>query len=190
MAHPDLTATTEELALWLAGLTEPCDAGHPLTDAYFAELGECYKCDGVNKVPVLPWLREPCPCPSYCVRYRDFPDDQDWRMCRACGIRQRPGEPYGDLGHHGYWCENCQGRNWVPEQGREVVQDAMVKDGWTLEITEHPATLACTENQERQICTEHRNVLFYRFDRGREMSGEDSDDWRAAVKAMKAAGYG
>ena len=79
----------------------------------------CSKCAGTGKVPLLnpELVRKPCPCPPYCVPYSASPDDQDWQMCGACQTtRIHAMGALNDIlmGHHGVWCENCQGRNWVP----------------------------------------------------------------------------
>ena len=76
-----------------------------------------------------------------------------------------------DLGGHDKTC--CQGRGWMPKQGRDALHDAMLKAGWYSEI--HQA--------------KDRFVMFYRSTQRSGITGEGADDDLAAVKAMKAAGH-
>jgi len=70
-------------------------------------------------------------------------------------------------------CPKCHGREWLPKQGRDALHDAMHKDGWDYDVYQR----------------EFRNVAFYKLDGRKCILGKDTDDWLAAVKAMKAAGY-
>jgi len=107
-------------------------------------------------VPVLPDLREPC-------RYNR---------------RHEPGPYYPELSLS---CPNCQGRNWRPKQGRDVLYTAMEKDGWGYDI--------------HQTRGGYRQVNFYkdgpldRYQHSHILNGKAADDHMAAVNALQAAGY-
>ena len=104
-------------------------------------------------VPVLPGLREPCGCPV--------------------SIDKRKG-----------WVSpcRCQGRGWVAKRGRQDVQDAMIADGWELDIYQY--------GRERLVRFSNYMLkvpyLGYRY---YDWVGEDADDWVAAYKALRAAGF-
>jgi len=115
-------------------------------------------CGGTGKVPVLD-LREPCPCSIYTAQ-----------TCEPCW-------QYGAIGH-GAHCLNCQGRDWLPKQGRDALYAAMAKDGWKRETAHDPFA-------NRGWC---RFWKFSGIGLTTMLTGEDADDWQAAVKAMRAAG--
>jgi len=145
------TMTPAEALLWLAELEKKC----PLVE-------------GAMSLPF---------CESHCMCEHHKP----WR-CEVChGTGKVPVLPdlrepcpypmphsRGNDAH-----ANCQGRSWLPKQGRDALYDAMLKVGWYYEI-----------HQDKE-----RFVLFYRSTQRSGITGEDADEWLAAVKAMKAAGY-
>ena len=172
-----LTMTQADALIWLAGLEKDCPCQDPEVKARNAQRTYvCGLCHNTGKVPILD-LREPCPCPPYCVAYISSSDDQDWRRCDACSGSHGTS---GVMGVHGPWCENCQGRNWFPKQGRDPLFGAMEKDGWGYTI-----------RQTRMW----REVFFSKegpndsYGHPCMLHGKDANDWQAAVKALRAAGY-
>lgn len=162
----DEPMTAQEVLLWLAGLETDCPNNHALlgstTEGVPVPIVLCASCYGTNRVPVLPDLREPCPNQQATTLV-----DSHNRI--EHGVYQ-----------HKEWlvCTTCQGRTWVPTQGRQAVQDGMVKAGWDLHISHY-------------ALTQHREVSFFRFGpKHEEIQAWDADDHIAAMKAMKAAGYG
>ena len=160
------TILTQEAALaWLAGL-ERITCGYPDAPRCWCPEGDC-PCHSLSfaevhgKVFVLD-LREPCSCAI-------------WRpgLAYPCDVCRRLGTFY-----HGQDCTNCQGRNWIPKQGRDALHQAMRQDGWYYNIFQ----------------TNTRRVIFWRWGEARppvltEISGSDSDDHMAAYKALLAVGY-
>ena len=148
---PEQTETMPhaEALLWLAGLTKTCECG-----------GEgCEGCSGQGVRYVLD-LRLPCPCATKLIDFR----------CQFCleAVRHAARiEGALDSSIHSSDCTPCQGRNWLPKQGRDALHEAMHKDGWSSTITETPQS--------------GRHVIFYKG----LWVGSDVDDWLAAVKAMK-----
>ena len=161
--------TRAEALLWLAGLEEPCHC-----NACTGSRGN--RCNGTGKAPLLPELREPCPCQDYLVGNSD-----DWRICRACTSRQT-GISVGPSAH-GEWCLKCQGRNWVPKEGKTALHAAMQADGWYYSIQQWP-------DGERVVFFSkwdgHRPLTRYVKNR---FEGKDADDWIAAQEALRAAGH-
>jgi len=86
-------------------------------------------------------------------------------------------------GRHEHVCNRCQGRTWLPKQGWDALHTAMNKVGWRSEIYAH----ASAPDDGKRL------VVFYRPTDSDSYYGpsvgRDSDDWLAAVKAMKAAGF-
>ena len=107
----------------------------------------------------LPDLREPC------------------LSCHATGIVETSHPLLSKDDRFLVQCGGCQGRNWLPKQGRDALHDAMEKAGWDLHL--------------HQLADDDiRNVRFVRKSQARELlEGIDSDDHLAAAKAMKAAGH-
>jgi len=147
------TMTRAEALPWLASLEKNC------SDCIGLGTCACIVCFGTGKVPVLPDLREPCPCPIYV-----------YQTCEPCW-------QHGAIGH-GVHCLNCQGCNWLPKQGRDALFEAMEKDGWGYEIVQ-------LAEGERPATSGTRSVTFSKS----FMVGSDADDYLAAAKAMKTAGY-
>ena len=140
---------------WLVALDQACqcnrDVGRCCGPCGVCSSGEC--CFGMNMVPVLPGLREPCGCPV--------------------SIDKRKG-----------WVSpcRCQGRGWVAKRGRQDVQDAMIADGWELDIYQRGRErLVRFSNYMLQV-----PFLGYRY---YDWVGEDADDWIAAYKALRAVGF-
>lgn len=74
---------------------------------------------------------------------------------------------------------HCAGRGWIPKQGRDALHNAMQEMGWEYCVF------------SRTKLDAERTVRFYGYNRIKhclELAGKDSDDWLAAVKALKAAG--
>jgi len=71
-------------------------------------------------------------------------------------------------------CPTGECPGWLPKQGRDALYAAMEKDGWDYFISRKQAG---------------RSVLFIKPIGGDWAQGEDTDDWRAAAKALRAAGY-
>lgn len=148
------TMTQAEALDWLAGLEQPCPDCH-FQGERVQEYQLCTRCGGNESglVPVLD-LREPCNCWCHTAPLACCSDltDKCWR---------------------------CQGRLWIPKQGRDALHQAMHKDGWNREsrwiVGEEPLT----------CFTQHRPD-----DKWRYAWGEDTDDHIAAVKALQKAGYG
>ena len=94
-----------------------------------AEQQQC-DCNGIGKIPVLSAeiMRLPCPCPAYCVAYVDSPDDMDWRRCSACSKWRSKGIDV--MGEHGTWCDNCQGRNWIPTPDPWAMKVSLIRAGY------------------------------------------------------------
>lgn len=193
--HTRASMTPAEAQRWLVGLEKPCPVcqGTRVVGADFVGDRQgythscCQSCNGSGKAPVLPDLRGPCPCPPYCVAYKDSPDDMDWQRCSACS--QQRSKAKNLMGEHGDWCDNCQGCNWVPKQDDATLHQAMRKDGWSSLVLERPGYFRkvrfgrVPNNGFRSFCTYKVQFLKYPV-------GEDANDWIAAVKAQKAAGYG
>ena len=160
------TMAQAEARLWLASLEKDCPGVYntqiskrlapcmTLNPGWWKTEGPPWThdvdpCHGTGKVPVLD-LREPCP--------------QINRL-----------DKYGYPHLTGLDISCCQGRGWLPKQGRDALFMAMDKDGWDC------ATESLGYGGAREI-------RFSRFVAGcGRIHGEDSDPWLAAVKAMKAA---
>ena len=139
--------THAEALLWLAALEKDClNTRYSHRTDGVGGLFPCPTCGGTGKVPVLPGLREPCPN----------------NINRGT-----------DRAHH-IGCPACQGHTWVPKEGRQAIQDAMVEAGWIYTIA--------------QLKTS-REVVFFKMlgnpPNERYACGEDADDWLAAIKAIK-----
>ena len=159
--------TPQEALHWLEGLKKPCPNCYPVPGVETYPIPHCKDCGGTGKVPVLD-LREPCPGSTTIISgsYR-YP-------CLINGFAwwKSNGPPFEGL------TDPCEGRGWIPKQGREALHEAMLKDGWYYTIYQ--------ENI--------RTVVFWRWVETRppvltEEGGSDSDDYISAYKAMKAAGY-
>lgn len=121
--------------------------------------------------PVLD-LREPCPCINLveaATRADGINHHYDSGGCRTCYVRNL----------HTSSCTSCHGTNWVPKQGRQAVQDAMLKAGWEMVLKASPDGL--------------RNIRFspnYSKATPQLLTRPwRDDDHIAAMRAMKAAGY-
>lgn len=111
------TLTNTELLVRIVEAEKDCDLceGSKVILVGEPDQDDCWECEGIGKVPILSpeLMRLPCPCPSYCVRYHDMPDDRDDRRCGPCGSHASFSMwDSSPLGKHGDWCENCQGRGW------------------------------------------------------------------------------
>ena len=106
------TKTNAQLLLQIVSAEKECNAGHPLTDDYFKELGECYKCLGTNKVPILDpqLMRLPCSC---LVGYRNYTTSYKQSSNYAT-------------------CVDCQGRIWIPNPDPYTMREALHKAGFQL----------------------------------------------------------
>jgi len=163
------TITPAEALIWLASLEKECPChechGNPVIDTYLCQ-GRQLCCAGTSKVPVLD-LREPCPCYS-------LKND-----CWQCDKERRHSDTFEDHALrliHSQSCINCQGRNWLPKQGRDALFAAMHKAGWKYEIF---------QGEHLRLVTFFKGVNVLQA----IVRGQHSDDGQAAVKAMKAAGY-
>ena len=123
--------------------------------------------------PVLD-LRDPCPGVHNVVTGHLSPcfSDWDWWWFNA-----PPSE--GDKDQ----CDDAVG--WVPKQGCQALQDAMVKGGWSYSITQIPPTSYGAQGRVVHFWKdmEDANRLLV------SVGSNDANDWLAAMKAMKAAGY-
>jgi hypothetical protein len=161
---------------WLAKLEKDCDCWHVIdrNEGRTATIRKapdlsCSNCGGTGKAPVLPGLREPCPNFEATKKYT-IGSGWTWETCQDR-------EAYCLAGK-----DECHGQGWTLIQDRQAIQDAMVNDGWDMEI---------------HVTDHKRLVMFYRFDPyrpsekagGHEYIGDDADDHLAAVKALKRAGY-
>jgi len=165
------TMTPAEGLLWLASLEKKCPLTEGAVSFPFCESHclcehhkpwRCKLCGGTGKVPVLPELRKPCPNFN---AVENYVQGRGWTFI-SCTAR----EDYCRSGQ-----DACQGRGWLPKQGRDALFMAMEKDGWSYCVDQHGG---------------NRWVYFYRRnDSAHSIHGQASDDDLAAVKAMKAAGY-
>ena len=118
------------------------------------------RCGSSGKVPILSpeLMRLPCPCPSYCVRYYDMPDDRDDRRCGPCGSHASYSMwDASPLGKHGDWCENCQGRGWGTNDDPWAMKKSLrlagfylVEDSVLLKSMETPWFASCWRCVEDQ----------------------------------------
>ena len=172
------TILTQEAALlWLAGL-ERITCGYPDAPRCWCPEGDC-PCHSLSfaevhgKVFVLD-LREPCSCAI-------------WRpgLAYPCDVCRRLGTFY-----HGQDCTNCQGRNWIPKQGRDALHEAMHKAGWEVSFiwpSDSPAEYRYNkvrpgmEHHYWGGSSEEEQRVYY--------IGLDADPYLAAMEAMRAAGY-
>jgi len=69
----------------------------------------------------------------------------------------------------------CDGSGQLPKQERDALYRAMEKDGWGYSIHQTPRG--------------YRQAGFYKDGLSPSLVRHDSDDWLAAVKALRAAGY-
>ena len=91
--------------------------------------------------------------------------------CSACNGVTKP--CYVD-GLHEHVCDKCKGRPWLPKQGRDALYEAMEKAEWDYLVSQRGGV---------------RCVRFFKVVNNNWAQGEDADDWRAAVRALLAAGY-
>jgi len=156
-----ISMTPAEALLWLAGLEKDCDT-----------------CKGTKRRHYLTGWRE-----------RDTqPQMYDCDICHGTGkvpvldlrepclvkhlITSEWRTDWSDK--RSATCAEVGCRGWLPKQGRDALYAAMEKDGWDYFISQKQTG---------------RSVLFIKPIGGDWAQGEDTDDWRAAVKAMQAAGY-
>ena len=153
--------THQEALEWLAALEDEC---HKCLGETIYYTTPCDLCHGIGKMAVLD-LREPCPCLAFIET-----DEDDWTQWPHCAFKG----PCFRKAKHGTDCENCHGPGWRPKQGPTAVQDAMVKAGWEARMVRRG---------------DWKRIRFWQ--QGPPWaSGDDADDAIAAMKAMKAAGYG
>ena len=170
------TILTQEAALlWLAGLERVCDqcGGIGYIDMEDGPHKGRHKCCGTGKVFMLD-LQEPCPCVMWQPGMAD--------PCKTC---QQTG-----TNHHGQDCTVCQGRNWIPKQGRDALHEAMHKAGWEVSFiwpSDSPAEYRYNkvrpgmEHHYWSGSSEEEQRVYY--------IGLDADPYLAAMEAMRAAGY-
>lgn len=171
------TMPPNEALLWLAKLEKSCLAcrgsGSEATGTTYGGQHEqvaCSICGGSGKVLVLPDLREPCPGVVNIAWVEEhlpcMTNDPGWWK------NTPPNE--GDI-------DPCHGTGWVPKQGRDALYQAMNNAGWYMTLITRPKAGYKGESL--------RYVYFWN-DEGRHAGGGDADDYLAAVKALKEAGYG
>jgi len=135
------------------------NSGKWIEDAQF-----CKTCNGSNliKVPVLD-LRESCP--GVTTRFGGW---------KPCSLRYQDGsQPLLD-GE----TDACQGRGWLPKQGRDALFAAMEKAGWNYTIEQIQGRYTVGFFQYRHIPNKPGNLR-----------GTDANPWLAAAKALQAARY-
>ena len=154
--------TRQEALEWLAALERPC------TDCT-AKDGvpcNCLACHGTGRLPVLD-LREPCPCLTASEKIIDQGHFKAVGGCENCWSRW-----FSRVEYHKS-CQSCGGTTWIPKQGPTEVQDAMVQDGWVINLTRMDGY--------KRVRFHHRAWRF--------VGTSENDEAIAAYKAMKEAGY-
>ena len=167
--------TQAEALSWLAHLEKDCPycygyggmssmelVGVPGADPMYY----CDVCQSIGKVPVLPDLRGLCPCLVYIQSL-----GQSSEPCIPCDNHIHRCKHHSSM--HQDDCLECHGSNWVPNQGESALYQAMNRAGWGYGILQQP------DNG-------HRHVSFWKA----LVYETDANDWLAAVKALKSAGYG
>jgi len=169
-----------EALLGLAGLEEDCPeirgaVAFPFCESHCAcehhKPWRCKVCGGTGKVPVLPGLREPCSCALAFTA--NLPDS----LCRECRIRFEVGLTHLEKALP---CLRCEGRGWLPKQGRDALHDAMHKDGWDINTKWSARGGRWVWFEKHQYQSPYLGDHYY---------ASEVDDWLAAVKAMQVAGY-
>lgn len=154
------TITPAAALLWLAGLERDC-----LGEAYNSDEGAGYQATIIADRAHGPW----CCNGSGKVPILDLREN-----VHAVAPTCLPG---------------CLG--WSPKQGWDALHSAMHHNGWNSEIlwvTEDYREYTGEYMPPFTMKAEERLVVFWK-DFPRSCQGEDADDWLAAMKAMKAAGY-
>lgn len=146
--------TSEAALQWLSSLETPCK------DCTAKDGVPCFclACHGTGMVPVLPSLRETCT-----------------KVHRRLDLHVTA--PSVSTGYADCWEVKCPG--WQPRRDRDVLHEAMHKNGWDVHLHFH----WYSEDSNRFVGFRKQPYSPY-------IRGEDADDYIAAAKAMRNAGYG